>query len=58
MTSSVDKNTLFAIFSGVTTGLSDATLDPFVSNMHPALWVLAATSLVGGAICLLRPKGD
>ena len=58
VTSSVDKDTLFAIFSGVTTGLSDATLDPFVSNMHTALWVLAATSLVGGAICLLRPKGD
>ena len=58
VTSSVDKDTLVAIFSGVTTGLSDATLDPFVSNMHTALWVLAATSLFGGAICLLRPKGD
>ena len=44
VTSSVDKDTLFAIFSGVTTGLSDATLDPFVANMHTALWVLAATS--------------
>ena len=31
----------------MTTGLSDATLEPFVSNMHVALWVLAATSLVG-----------
>ena len=58
VTSSVDKDTLFAIFSGVTTGLSDATLEPFVSNMHLALWVLAATSLVGAGICLLRPKGD
>ncbi|HWK24967.1 MAG TPA: MFS transporter [Solirubrobacter sp.] len=57
VTSSVDKNTLFAIFSGVTTGLSDATLAPFVSNMHTALWVLAATSLVGTGICLLRPRG-
>ena len=27
VTSSVDKDTLFEIFSGVTTGLSDATLD-------------------------------
>ena len=58
VTSSVDKDTLFAIFSGVTTGLSDATLAPFVSNMHVALWVLAATSLVGAGICLLRPRGE
>jgi EmrB/QacA subfamily drug resistance transporter len=58
VTSSVDKDTLFQIFSGVTTGLSDATLDPFVANMHTALWVLAATSAFGGFICLLRPKGD
>jgi EmrB/QacA subfamily drug resistance transporter len=58
VTSSVDKDTLFAIFSGVTTGLSDATLEPFVSNMHLALWVLAATSLVGAGICLLRPRGE
>jgi MFS family permease len=58
VTSSVDKDTLFKIFSGVTTGLSDATLEPFVANMHAALWVLALTSLAGGAICLLRPKGD
>jgi Na+/melibiose symporter-like transporter len=58
VTSSVPKDTLFKIFSGVTTGLSDATLDPFVSNMHVALWVLAATSVVGTGICLLRPRGD
>jgi MFS family permease len=58
VTSSVDKNTLFKIFSGVTTGLSDATLAPFVSNMHLALWVLAATSVLGAGICLLRPRGD
>jgi EmrB/QacA subfamily drug resistance transporter len=58
VTSSVAKDTLFKIFSGVTTGLSDATLEPFVANMHTALWVLAATSLVGTAICLLRPRGD
>jgi MFS family permease len=58
VTSSVDKDTLFKIFSGVTTGLSDATLEPFVANMHTALWVLAATSVVGGVICLLRPRGD
>src|SRR3954454_20143584 len=58
VTSSVDKDTLFKIFSGVTTGLSDATLQPFIANMHEALWILAATSLVGAFVSLLRPKGD
>jgi EmrB/QacA subfamily drug resistance transporter len=57
VTSSVDKDTLFKIFSGVTTGLSESTLDPFVANMHTALWVLAATSLAGAGVSLLRPKG-
>jgi EmrB/QacA subfamily drug resistance transporter len=58
VTSSVDKDTLFKIFSGVSNGLSDAALDPFVANMHTALWVLAATSMVGAGVSLLRPKGD
>jgi EmrB/QacA subfamily drug resistance transporter len=58
VTSSVDKDTLFKIFSGVTTGLSDSTLQPFIANMHEALWILAATSLVGAFVSLLRPKGD
>jgi MFS family permease len=58
VTSSVDKTTLFKIFSGVSSGLSDAALDPFVANMHTALWVLAATSVVGAGVSLLRPKGD
>jgi hypothetical protein len=56
VTSSVPKETLFAIFSGVATGLSDAKLDPFIHNMHTALWVLAATSVVGAGVSLLRPK--
>jgi EmrB/QacA subfamily drug resistance transporter len=55
VTSAVPRDVLLAIFSGVTTGLSDATLEPFVSNMHTALWVLAATSLVGAFVSLLRP---
>jgi EmrB/QacA subfamily drug resistance transporter len=56
VTSSVPKDTLFAIFSGVTSGLSARTLDPFVSNMHTALWVLAATSMIGAAVSLMRPR--
>jgi MFS family permease len=55
VTSSVPTQVLLSIFSGVTTGLSDATLEPFVHNMHVALWVLAATSMVGAGVSLLRP---
>jgi EmrB/QacA subfamily drug resistance transporter len=55
VTSAVPKATLFAIFSGLAKGLSAAKLAPFIANMHVALWVLAATSLVGAAVCLLRP---
>jgi EmrB/QacA subfamily drug resistance transporter len=55
VTSAVPKATLFAIFSGLSKGLSPEKLAPFIANMHVALWVLAATSLVGTAVCLLRP---
>ena len=56
VTSAIPKATLFAIFSGVTHGLSTAKLAPFIANMHAALWVLAAVSLVGTGVCLLRPS--
>jgi EmrB/QacA subfamily drug resistance transporter len=55
VTSSIPKSTLFAIFSGLAKGLSSAKLDPFIHNMHVALWVLAAVSLLGMFVCLLRP---
>ena len=58
ITAAVPKDVLFQIFSGLASGLSDATLEPFISNMHTALWVLAATSVVGAGVSLLRPKGD
>jgi EmrB/QacA subfamily drug resistance transporter len=56
VTAAVPRDVLLAIFSGVTTGLSDSTLAPFVHNMHTALWVLAATSVVGAVVSLLRPR--
>jgi EmrB/QacA subfamily drug resistance transporter len=56
VTAAVPRDVLLSIFSGVTTGLSDATLAPFVHNMHTALWVLAATSAVGAGVSLLRPR--
>ncbi|MGI9096937.1 MAG: MFS transporter [Solirubrobacteraceae bacterium] len=58
ITAAVPKDILFQIFSGLTSGLSDAQLDPFISNMHIALWVLAATSIVGAVISLLRPPDE
>jgi EmrB/QacA subfamily drug resistance transporter len=55
VTAAVPKDVLFKIFSGLASGLSDAQLDPFIHNMHTALWVLAAVSLVGAGVSLLRP---
>jgi EmrB/QacA subfamily drug resistance transporter len=56
ITAAVPKSTLFAVFSGLTKGLSAEKLAPFIDNMHTALWVLTATSLVGAGVCLLRPR--
>src|SRR6478672_9426701 len=55
VTAAVPKDVLFKIFSGVTSGLSTAQLDPFISTMHLALWVLAAISLAGAGVSMLRP---
>ena len=55
VTAAVPKTCCFAIFSGLATGLSAAQLEPFIHNMHTALWVLAATSVVGAFVSLLRP---
>ena len=55
VTAAVPQDVLFKIFSGLTSGLSTAQLDPFISNMHLALWVLAVISLVGAAVSMLRP---
>ena len=56
VTSSIPKSTLFAVFSGVTSGLAAQKLDPFIANMHTALWVLVVTSIIGAFVCLLRPS--
>jgi hypothetical protein len=56
VTSAVPKDVLFKIFSGLASGLTDAQLAPFISNLHLALWVLAATSLVGAGVSMLRPR--
>jgi MFS family permease len=56
VTAAVPKDVLFKIFSGLASGLTDAQLQPFIHNMHTALWVLAATSVVGAGVSLLRPS--
>jgi hypothetical protein len=56
VTAAVPTKVLLSIFSGVSSGLSDEALAPFIHNMHVALWVLAATALLGAGVSLLRPK--
>src|SRR5205823_6681142 len=56
ITAAVPKPTLFKIFSGLSQGLSPAKLAPFIDNMHTALWVLAASSLIGAVVSLMRPR--
>jgi EmrB/QacA subfamily drug resistance transporter len=56
VTSSVPKNVLFSVFSGLANHISTAQLDPFISNMHLALWCLAAISVVGAFVAAARPK--
>ncbi len=56
ITAAVPKSVLFKIFSGLASGLSEAQLQPFIQNMHTSLWVLAATSLLGAGVSLLRPR--
>ncbi len=56
VTAAVPRATLLSIFSGLTRGLSAAALDPFIHNLHVAMWVLAATSLLGAIVSLMRPR--
>jgi EmrB/QacA subfamily drug resistance transporter len=58
VTASIPKDVLLQIFSGISSGLSDARLAPFIHNMHVALWVLAATSVVGAGVSLMRPSAE
>jgi EmrB/QacA subfamily drug resistance transporter len=56
VTASVPKEVLFKVFSGLANHISDAQLDPFIANMHTALWVLSAISIVGAFVAAARPK--
>jgi MFS family permease len=56
VTAAIPRALLFRIFSGLAKGLSSAKLAPFIHNMHVALWVLAASALLGAVVSLMRPK--
>jgi EmrB/QacA subfamily drug resistance transporter len=56
VTSSVPKNVLFSVFSGLANHISTSQLDPFISNMHTALWCLSAISLLGAFVAAARPS--
>jgi EmrB/QacA subfamily drug resistance transporter len=56
VTSAVPKKVLFSVFSGIANHISTAQLNPFITNMHTALWCLTAVSLVGAVISAARPK--
>jgi EmrB/QacA subfamily drug resistance transporter len=54
----VPRDVLFKIFSGLASGLTAEQLAPFISNMHAALWTLAAVSLLGAVVSLMRPRQE
>jgi EmrB/QacA subfamily drug resistance transporter len=56
VTSAVPTTVLFKVFSGLANHISNAQLAPFIGNMHTALWVLAAVSVVGAFVAAARPR--
>jgi len=54
ITSSLPKDVMLKVFSGVTTGLSAAQVAPFISGVRGTLFVLAAISLLSAPLSLLR----
>lgn len=58
ITAAVPRGVLFAIFSGIASRLSAEQLAPFIANMHTTLWALAAVSLLGAFVSLMRPRPE
>jgi EmrB/QacA subfamily drug resistance transporter len=56
VTNGIPKSTLFSIFGGLGTRISASQLNPFLSNMHLALWCLAGVSVLGAVVSFARPK--
>lgn len=58
VTAVVPTDLLFSIFSGLTTGLSEDRLEPFMDGMHSALWVLVVFALLGAVVSGLRGRHE
>jgi EmrB/QacA subfamily drug resistance transporter len=56
VTSSVPRDVLFKVFSGLANHISNDQLQPFLGNMHVALWTLALVSLLGTFVAAARPS--
>jgi hypothetical protein len=55
VTSAVPKDVLFKVFSGLANHITNQQLQPFIGNMHVALWTLAAVSALGAFVAAARP---
>jgi EmrB/QacA subfamily drug resistance transporter len=58
VTSSLPTAVMLKIFSGVTTGLSEAQVTPFINGVRATLFVLAAISLLSAPLSLLRGREE
>jgi hypothetical protein len=56
VTSAVPKNVLFKVFSGLANHISTSQLNPFIANMHTAMWCLAGISVLGAFVAAARPR--
>jgi EmrB/QacA subfamily drug resistance transporter len=56
VTNGIPTTTLFSIFSGLGTRIGSSQLDPFLSNMHFALWCMTGLSVLGAVVSFARPK--
>jgi EmrB/QacA subfamily drug resistance transporter len=56
VTSAVPKNVLFKVFSGLANHISTSQLNPFIANMHTAMWCLAGISVLGAFVAAARPS--
>jgi hypothetical protein len=56
VTNGIPTTVLFSIFSGLGTRISSSQLDPFLSNMHFALWCMTGLSVLGAVVSFARPK--
>lgn len=50
------KTVMFQIFAGVTAGVPQSALQPFIAGMHLSFWLMAGISLLGALASALRGK--